>query len=99
MATVINVTMYFVFFWNGKDWVKAEVPKLRCCLIHALGLAKRTSNAKSPQILFLKQFIYKLLAETGRGVGSKNQTLNLNIINKPMLRLKTKNIYIYMMKY
>ena len=48
-----------------EDWAARESGIMRACLVHALGLTKRTSNAKSPTILFLKNFLRKMMHEAG----------------------------------
>lgn len=56
----------------AKDWARKEAPIMRACLVHALILTKRTANAKSTTIQFLKTFISKLLVESGQLISMTN---------------------------
>lgn len=45
----------------AKDWAEAQAPIMRCAVVHALGLTKRTPKAKCEIIANLKSFLMKLI--------------------------------------
>lgn len=57
-------------FRRCKDWAQQQAPNIRCCLVHALSLTKRSSGARSETILFVKKFIMQLLTEAGSEINN-----------------------------
>ena len=49
-----------------QEWAEREAPIMRCVLVHALNLTKRTPRAKSYVIRALKDFIVKVLQDGGK---------------------------------
>ena len=48
--------------------MKCEAPTLRCVLVHALLLCKRSGSSRSARLRFLKQFMHKLMSDGGKQV-------------------------------
>jgi len=60
--------MYSIFLslrlpWE--DWVGREAPNLRILAVHSLRLCQRSASSRSVRVDFLKQFVEKLLQESG----------------------------------
>ena len=71
-----SVVLSFGILQSCKDWAEREAPIMRCAVVHALDLAKRTPNAKCEVIAQLKKFILALI-QSGFGLSEKKTHMGL----------------------